>query len=37
MSTELIVGLVGFVFFFALWVIVPSLIHKKQSVEAEEE
>lgn len=37
MSTEMLAGLIGFVVFFALWVVVPTLVHKKHKPEMEEE
>lgn len=37
MSTEMIAGLIGFVVLFGLWVILPSVIHKKHNTEVEDE
>lgn len=37
MSTEMVLGMVGFGVFFTMWVVVPSLVHKKHKSEAEEE
>jgi hypothetical protein len=36
MNTEAVAGLIGFVVFFGLWVIVPSVIQKRHQAKKEE-